>query len=301
MAADMIGFIGVGSMGCPIAARMVERGLKILAYDRDPEALAKAEAAGVGTAGSVVEVVDQCEIVFACLPTVDVCKAVALGPGGVADGKTVRIYIETSTMGMAAAADIADGLTAKDITLIDAPVVGAVMALERGTLGVLAAGPEAAFEKVRFALDSFAGRLFYLGARAGMGQVGKVMSNAVSYAALVATCEALALGMKGGIDLETALAIINQGSGANFFSQIVAPNYIAKGRFSGTGPIETGVKDVSLFLDLARDLEVKALVAEAILNIQKIVTESGPAGRDTMTYIHYFTDLVGLPRIEEKP
>ncbi|WP_060613604.1 MULTISPECIES: NAD(P)-dependent oxidoreductase [Pseudomonas] len=293
---DRVGFIGVGAMGCPIAVRLVEKGLSVLAYDRNPQALANAVQGGCEAAESLREVIDRCEVVVACLPTIDVCKAVALGPDGVAEGRKVKIYIETSTFGATAASEIAHGLAARGITLIDAPVVGGVMALEAGTLGVLASGPGDAFERVKPILASFAGRLFYLGDKAGMSQSGKVMSNAVSYACLLATCEAVAMGMKAGIDMETSLDIINQGSGANFFSQRVAPNYILKGKLHGTGAMSIGVKDVKLFIEEATSLGSGTIVAQAVSEIQQTVMATGPAERDTMTYIHYFTDLAGLAR-----
>lgn len=291
-----IGFIGVGAMGGPIAARMVERGIQILAYDTDPKNLALAVRKGCTAATSNRQIFDECEIAFACLPTIDICKAVALGPDGAVSGKQVKIYIETSTIGAKAAGEIEAGLAQHGITLVDSPVVGAMTALAAGTLGVLASCPREAFERVKPLLDTYAGRLFYLGEKAGMGQVGKVMSNSVTYASLLATCEALAMGMKGGIDMETALGIINQGSGANFFSQRMVPNFILKGIFSGTGAMEIGLKDVSLFLEAAEHIGAGTPVADAIHSIQEKVVASGPAGRDTMEYIHYFTDLARMPR-----
>ena len=293
---NTVGFIGVGAMGGPIAARMVESGIPILAYDSKPENLAIAVGKGCTAATSNRQIFDECEIVFACLPTIDICKTVALGPDGAVSGKRVKIYIETSTIGAKAAGEIATGLAEHGITLVDSPVVGAMTALAAGTLGVLASCPRDTFERVKPLLDTYAGRLFYLGEKAGMGQVGKVMSNSVTYASLLATCEALAMGMKGGIDMETALGIINQGSGANFFSQRMVPNFILKGIFSGTGAMEIGLKDVSLFLEAAQHIGAVTPVADAVHAIQEQVIASGPAGRDTMNYIHYFTDLAGLPR-----
>ncbi len=295
---DKVGFIGVGSMGGPIAARMVERDIPILAYDINPDNLALAVSKGCSAATSNQQIFDECDIVFACLPTIEICKAVALGPGGAANGKRVRIYIETSTMGAESATEIETGLARRGITLVDSPVVGAMMALAAGTLGVLASCPRDTFERVKPLLDTYAGRLFYLGEKAGMGQIGKVMSNAVTYASMLATCEALAMAMKGGIDMETALGIINQGSGANFFSQKVAPNYILKGIFSGTGAMEIGHKDVSLFLAEAKTIGAGTPVADAIHAIQDQTLAAGWAGKDTMNYINYFTDLAGMPRLE---
>ena len=77
--------------------------------------------------------------------------------------------------------------------MLDSPVVGGTVAVAAGNLGVLAAGPKEAFERAKFALESFAGRLFYMGEHAGMGQAGKVVNNAVAYAALLATCEAVSV------------------------------------------------------------------------------------------------------------
>lgn len=294
---EKVGFIGVGAMGGAIAVRLMEKGIPVVAYDRNAETLAGIVASGADAATSARDVVDRAEIVFACLPNAEICKAVALGPDGVAGGARVRIYIELSTIGGDAAIEIADALAEKGITLIDAPVVGGNVALANRTLGVLASAPVDAFERAKFALEAFAGRVFYLGDKAGIAQAGKVMSNAVSYAAVTSTCEAIAVGMRAGIDLETAVGIINQGSGANFFSQVMLPATVMKGVFSGTGPIEIGQKDVKLFIEEARRMGLQTPVADAISAVQKQVVEAGAPGRDTMTYVHYFTDLMGLPRL----
>ena len=295
---EKIGFIGVGMMGGGIARRMIEHGVPVLAYDRDPHALQDMLRHGADVASSVREVVDQTEIVFACLPTADVSRTVALGPGGVAGGTKVKIYIETSTLGSAVAAELADALEPHGIIMLDSPVVGGTVAVGQGTLGVLTAGPKEAFERAKFALESFAGRLFYLGAKAGMGQSGKVVNNSVAYAAFLATCEAVALGMKAGLDMETAIAIINQGSGANFFSERVFPNFMMKGIYDGTGAIEIGAKDVKYFLDEAQRLEVEVPMAREVSKLQHRILQAGPPGRDTMTTFHFFADLAGLAREE---
>lgn len=293
---ERVGFIGVGAMGGAIAKRMIQNGVPVLAYDKSAAMLATAKGNGAAIAASVREVVDQCEIVFACLPDAAVCRAVALGPDGVASGSKVKIYVETSTLGGEAAIELGKELAKRDITLLDSPVVGGTVAIEAGNLGVLASGPKPAFERAKFALDAFAGRLFYLGEKAGMGQAGKVVNNSVAYAALYATCESVALAMKAGIDMETALAIINQGSGANFFSQRVFPPFILKGKFEGTGAIEIGNKDVKLFLEEAKRMNLETPMATEVAKLQKRVLESGPPGRDTLTIFHFFTDLMGLPR-----
>ena len=292
-----VGFIGVGAMGGAIAARMLQNGIAVLAYDRNAEVLTALVGKGAVAAASIREIVDGTEIVFACLPTAEICKLVALGSEGVSQGARIKIYVDTSTLGGVAAAELAEGLAAQGIAFIDCPVIGGVIACETGTLGVLAAGPQAAFEQVKPLLDAFAGRVFYLGEKAGMAQVGKVVSNAVSYAALYATFEAVAVGLKAGIDLQTLVDIINQGSGANFHSQRIFPAYIIPRKFAGTGAVEIGVKDVKYFLAEAKRLNAETPMANAVSALGMRAAEAGPAGRDTMTVFHFFCDLAGVPRL----
>ena len=293
---EQVGFLGVGAMGGAIVARLIQNGVPVLAYDPNAAVLAKAHARGAATAESVQDVVDRVEVVFACLPNAQICRQVALGPAGVAEGSKVRIYADTSTVGGSTSVELADGLAGRGIVFLDSPVVGGVIAAESGTLGVLVAGPQAAYARVKPVLEAFAGRTFYLGEQPGMAQVGKVVNNAVGYAALYATFEAVAVGLKAGIDIETLVGIINQGSGANFHTQKIFPAYIIPRKFEGTGAVEIGVKDLKCFLEEARRLRAETPMADAVTAVGIRAAESGPAGRDTMTLFHYFCDLAGVPR-----
>lgn len=293
---EQVGFIGVGQMGGAIAARLVQKGVPVLAYDTHPGTLARARERGCAVAGSVREVVDSLEVVVSCLPDANVCRQVALGPGGVVEGTKVRVYADMATMGGAACLEIAAGLEARGIAFLDTPVVGGVIAAESGTMGILCSGPKAAFERVRPAFEACAGRVFFLGEKPGMAQVGKVVNNAVGYAAMYATFEAVAVGLKAGIDIETLVAIINQGSGANFHTQRIFPAYIIPGKFDGTGAVEIGVKDLKCFLEEARRLDTRTPMADHTAHVGAAAAAAGPPGRDTMTVFHYFCDLAGVPR-----
>jgi 3-hydroxyisobutyrate dehydrogenase-like beta-hydroxyacid dehydrogenase len=291
-----VGFIGVGIMGGAIAERLMEKGYAVLAYDKNPQILDGVCAKGAERAESVRDVADRAEVVFACLPTPEISKAVATGPDGVAGGSAVKFYMELSTLGGDTAIALAEALNEKGIVYIDGTVVGPVFSVKAGTLGLLAAGPKDAFERVRMICESFAGRTFYLGERIGTAQVAKVVANAVSYAGLYASFEAVAVGLKAGIDIESLIGIINQGSGANFHTQKIFPAYIIPGRFEGTGAVEIGVKDVKLFLAEASRLNAETPMAKSVSELSVRAAESGPPGRDTMTLFHFFCDLAGVPR-----
>jgi 3-hydroxyisobutyrate dehydrogenase-like beta-hydroxyacid dehydrogenase len=293
---EQVGFLGVGAMGGAIVARLIQNGVPVLAYDPNAEVLERARSRGAATAESVLDVVNRVEVVFACLPNAQICRQVALGPAGVVEGSKVGIYADTSTIGGSTSVEIAEALARRGIVFLDSPVVGGVISAEAGTLGVLVAGPQAAHARVKPVLEAFAGRTFYLGEKPGMAQVGKVVNNAVGYAALYATFEAVAVGLKAGIDIETLVGIINQGSGANFHTQKIFPAYIIPRKFEGTGAVEIGVKDLKCFLEEARRLHAETPMANAVTAVGVRAAESGPPGRDTMTLFHYFCDLAGVPR-----
>ena len=289
-----VGFIGVGTMGGAIASRLAENGVGVLAYDPNPAAIDRVCAAGGKGASSAQEVVDSMEIVFACLPTPEVSRSVAFGPGGVSAGTKVKIYVEHSTLGGAAIKEIADGLAKHEITVLDTPVIGGTVALEVGSLGVLSSGPKQAYETVRPILDVFAGKLFYFGEQAGAAQVAKLINNAVGYANLYSAFEAVAVGLKAGMEMDVLVDLINAGSGANFATQLVFPNYLLKNNFGGTGPVEVGEKDVKLFLKEAERLGAESPMASKVAELATKVTAHGEPGRDTLTGFFYFCELAGV-------
>lgn len=293
---ETCGFIGVGVMGGTITRRLLAAGRKVVAYDVSEAARGEIAAAGGEVAGSVREVADACELVFACLPNPEISKAVAFGPDGVIGAARMKIYAEVSTLGGETIIEIADQLGAAGVDVLDSPIVGSTLAVEQGNAGVLVSGAKTAFERVRPWFETYGGRVFYLGPEPGAAQAAKVMNNAVAYACVLATCEALALGSKSGIDMETALAIINQGSGANFFSQRVAPAFYPRGVYEGIGALQTGVKDLGLFLDEARRLDVPTPMADGVSELMTRVWQAGEPRRDMLQAIHYFTDAAGLER-----
>src|SRR5262249_16533469 len=122
--AEHLGFIGVGRMGARLARRLIDAGFELTICDTDAEALRSFAQLGPHTATAPAEVASGCEIVITCLPTPPVVQAVALGAKGIIEGSRVKIFIDMSTTGATYAKRIAEGLTAKGIVAVDAPVSG---------------------------------------------------------------------------------------------------------------------------------------------------------------------------------
>ena len=209
-----IGFIGLGNMGQPMARRLIEAGHKLVVYDTRNDAVAPLIALGAQVASSPADVADRVETVMASLPSLAISKKVALGEGGVIEGKRVKRLVDLSTTGASAAAKIFAELAKKKIVQIDSPVSGGVPGASKGTLAVMVSGPQADIDVVKDALSVF-GQVFVIGDKPGMAQTMKLANNFLSATAMAATSEAVAMGVKAGLDAQVMIDVINAGSGTH--------------------------------------------------------------------------------------
>jgi hypothetical protein len=257
------GFIGLGQMGGPMTRRLRAAGHELVVHDVRRAALEALVAEGAKAAASPAEVAARAELVLVSLPTPEVVRAVALGPDGLIHGSAIRTYVDLSTTGQAVAAEIAAALAERGIVTLDAPVSGGVRGAQEGTLAVMAAGPAAELERVRALLEVF-GRVFHVGERPGLGQLMKLANNFLSATAIVATAEAVALGVKGGLDAATMIAVINASTGRNTASEDKFPRQVLTGKYAAGFTTGLLTKDLGLCAAAAGALEVPMPVAAEI-------------------------------------
>lgn len=255
-----IGFIGVGNMGGAMVRRLLGKGYQVLAYDADPAANERVRAAGARIAASPREVADQMEIVFACLPSTAISNAVAFDTDGVSGGKAVKIYVETSTIGRAPMAAIAEKLAASGIALVDAPISGAVSGAEAGTLISILSGDQAAAARVEPIIAEYTAKRLLAGPEAGMSQVYKLVNQGLIFSTVVLTVEAVAAGVKAGADPALLIEFLNGALGRNFVTAQTFPNAILPGKF-GRGNLSIVLKDTDLFAEMCREVGAPTLIS----------------------------------------
>src|SRR6202142_2114209 len=192
-----IGFIGLGNMGAPMARRLIEAGHKLVVYDTRHDAVAPLVALGAQVASSPADGADRVETVMASLPSLPISKKVAIGEGGVIQGKRVKRYVDLSTTGSRVAAEIFAELAKKNIVQIDSPVSGGVGGATKGTLAAMVSGPQADIDVVKDALSVF-GRVFVIGHKPGMAQTMKLANNFLSATAITGHSEEGGRGVKAG-------------------------------------------------------------------------------------------------------
>jgi 3-hydroxyisobutyrate dehydrogenase-like beta-hydroxyacid dehydrogenase len=271
-----IGFIGLGNMGFPMARRLVEAGHQLIVFDTRQEMVNKMVALGAQAASSPKEVADRAETVMASLPSLQASLEVATGSGGVIEGQRIKRFVDLSTAGSQMAVRIHDLLAKKNIVQLDCPVSGGVSGAEKGTLAVMMSGPKADVEAVKAALGAI-GKVFFIGEKPGAAQTMKVANNFLSATAMVATCEAVVMGVKSGLDPAIMIEVINSGSGLNTASRDKFPRAILPRSFDYGFTTAMMVKDVRLCLEEMKAQGLSMEVAEAVGRLWDVVyREMGP-------------------------
>jgi 3-hydroxyisobutyrate dehydrogenase-like beta-hydroxyacid dehydrogenase len=271
-----IGFIGLGKMGFPMARRLIEAKHRLVVFDTRKEAVDKLVALGAQSASSPKEVADRTETVMASLPSLQASLEVATGKDGVIEGQKVKRFVDLSTVGSQMAVRIHDLLKTRNIVQIDSPVSGGVGGAEKGTLAVMVSGPKADFEAIKPALEVI-GKVFFIGEKPGSGQTMKLANNFLSATAMVATSEAVVMGVKSGLDPNVMIEVINAGSGMNTASRDKFPRAVLPRSFDYGFATGLMVKDVRLCLDEMKSLGLSMEVAEAVGRLWEVVIrEMGP-------------------------
>jgi hypothetical protein len=288
-----IGFIGLGKMGYPMARRLIEAKHRLTVFDTRKEVVDQFVALGAEAASSPKDIADRCETVMASLPSLQASLEVATGAGGVIDGKKVKRFVDLSTVGSAMAVRIHDILAKRNIVQIDCPVSGGVGGAEKGTLAVMVSGRKADFEVLKPALGVI-GKVFFIGEKPGSAQTMKLANNFLSATAMVATSEAVVMGVKAGLDPAVMVDVINAGSGMNTASRDKFPRSVLPRSFDYGFATGLMVKDVRLCLEEMRAQGLSMEVAEAVGRLWEVVIREMGAESDFTSAIKPIEKAAGV-------
>jgi 3-hydroxyisobutyrate dehydrogenase-like beta-hydroxyacid dehydrogenase len=293
MPGQSLGFIGLGRMGGPMTGRLLDAGYALTVFDTSEQAVQPFVARGAQRAGSAAEVASAADVVLMSLPTPDIVHNVALGERGVAHGARAKILIDLSTTGPGVASRVAQGVAQRGIQAVDAPVSGGVKGAREGTLAVMVSCPKASFETVEPIAKVF-GKVFYVGDKPGLGQVVKLGNNILSAAAMVATAEALAMGVKAGVDPKVMLDAINAGSGRNSATQDKFPRSVLPGTFDFGFATGLLYKDVRLCVDEAEALGVPMVLGSLVRQMLALTQAKYGAASDFTSIAKVIEEWAGV-------
>lgn len=285
MTTPIIGFIGLGRMGQPMAARLIAAGYQLVVADSSPSACEALARQGATVAATPRDVADAADIVLASLPTPPVVREVALGASGLLHGSRVKLFIDLSTTGPQVASQLATGLMAAGrVDVLDCPVSGGIAGAANGTLTLMTAGSANAMALAEPVLKHL-GKQRPCGTTPGHGQMVKVINNLLSVVAMAASSEAVILARRAGLDAELMFDVINASSGASHASQTKIPKYILTGTYDFGFATALSQKDVGLCLDQADALGVPMLFGSLARQVLTMTASNVGADAD-FTMVH---------------
>jgi 3-hydroxyisobutyrate dehydrogenase-like beta-hydroxyacid dehydrogenase len=252
VAAQRVGFIGLGIMGSRMAANLRRAGFELSVFNRTRErADAWAAEHGGTVAGSPKEAAEGADVVITMVVDGAQVEAMLLGEDGAAAGAPDgALFIDMSTIAPADARRLAETLRERGHGFVDAPVTGSAPKAEAGTLTIMAGGSDADMDAARPLFDAMGEVLVHAG-DVGQGQAVKVLSNAVSAINCATIAQALVVGRTEGVDLEALVAVMRSGSAGSTMLELKARPMLEHD-FEPLFKLEHMLKDVRLCLDEAR-------------------------------------------------
>jgi 3-hydroxyisobutyrate dehydrogenase len=288
-----IGFIGVGTMGLPMATNLVKKGFTVTAFDLNTEAVRAAAAAGMTAAASAAEAVAGADLVITMLPSSSHVEHAYGGDGGVlAAARKGTLCVDMSTVDPAVSRRVAASAAERGLRFIDAPVSGGVTGATDGTLAIMVGGSAADVEAARPALAAMGTNVIHVGA-VGSGEVVKLCNNLIAGVSAVAVSEAFRIAQGFGVDPKVVTEVISKSSGNTWVMEKAHPVPGLVARAASTNEYRPGFmtdlmcKDVGLAVEAARALRIPVFVAPAAQQVYRLASSHG-LGRKDFTSVYSF-------------
>lgn len=292
---DRVGFIGLGTMGGPMASNLAKGGKAPVVYDASATAAAAvATLPGVTVAKSPADVASQVGVLFTCLPNDAIVKGVYLGADGIASGaKAGLITCDCSTVSPEATLEVAKGVAAKGITHMDTPMLGSQPQAVSGEIFFMIGGDQAKVAAIAPYLEIMGRLHMYVGPSASGNRV-KLLHNGLGAVTAVAVAETLAACVASGVDRDIFYDVVCKGGGmayGTYFDR--RAKRIFDGDFSPTFMAELMLKDAGLALDLAKAANVPTPILEETKRTYEEAVKNGWGKEDFSAVTHVIEKRIG--------
>jgi len=274
-----VAFIGMGTMGLPMALNLLQAGHQVTVHNRTREWELPAEKAGARRAATPADAAREAEITITCVSDTPDVEHLVLGPDGVIHGaRSGSLVIDMSTISPSATKEIAAALAAKDIRMLDAPVSGGSEGAEQGTLSIMIGGDADDVATATPVLEAMGKTLSHVGP-IGAGQLTKAINQIVVAGTYWSVAEGVALGVKAGLDMENVVKAVGGGA-AGSWAMVNRSGNMIKNDYPLGFKVELHRKDLNIALAVARELGVTLPVAAFIEQVETGLIARGHAEED---------------------
>ncbi len=294
MAQERVAFIGLGNMGKPMALNALKAGFKLRVYDLVPAACEELRAQGAEVGESPADTVKGASIILSMLPSSPHVEGLYLGDGAILKSAEKRaLIIDCSTIAPDSARKVAAAAKTAGFMMVDAPVSGGTRGAQEGTLTFIVGGEKGDLELARPLLSAMGKNVFHAGP-SGSGQVAKICNNMLLAIHMAGTAEALALGVKNGMDARVLSEIMLKSSGRNWSLEVYNPfpgvmeNAPASKGYQGGFAVDLMKKDLGLSQEAAKSVELKTELGELVTSLYERLSKEGNGKLDFSSILRLY-------------
>lgn len=290
---QIIGFIGLGIMGRPMAKNLLKAGYQLVVHDKNRSPVDDVVAAGAQAGKSPREVAGQSDVLITMLPNSPDVELVALGKNGIIEGaRRGLLYGDMSTISPIVSKKVGASLADKGVRMLDAPVSGGEKGAIDAVLSIMVGGDKDVFDALLPIFQTMGKTITLLGPL-GAGGFTKLANQIIVAGNLTALAEALTLARKAGLDRELTLTALGGGLAGSKCLEQKRPNYLASSYKPGF-KIDLHYKDLGLIMESARELGVPLPATAVVQELFSALRVKGRGGLDHSGIITLLEDLAGL-------
>jgi L-threonate 2-dehydrogenase len=289
--AKNVGVIGLGAMGMGVARSLLRAGFAVHACDvRQPVLDAFAKEGGIACA-SPRDMGEKCEVVATVVVNAAQTEAVLFGENGLVESmKPGGVVLACATVSPEFAASLGKRLAEKDLKMLDSPLSGGAAKASSGEMTMMTSGPADAYAACEDVLDAIAGKVYRLGDAHGAGSKVKIINQLLAGVHIAAAAEAMALGLREGVDPDALYDVITHSAGNSWMFENRVP-HILTGDYTPLSAVDIFVKDLGLVLDTARTSKFPLPLSAAAHQMFMMASTAGHGGEDDSAVIKIFPGI----------
>lgn len=289
-----LGFIGLGAMGLGMARHLVSNGFPVRGYDVNPAAIQALVEAGGQAAPTAADAARTVDILLLMVVSAEQVEEVLFGKGEAAAALTKgSVVILSSTVKPEFARKTATHLQALGVDLLDAPVSGGVVRAAAGELSIMASGAPHVFAKTESVLNVLAARVYRLGDECGQGSTVKMVNQLLAGVHIAAAAEAMALGVRAGVDPQELYEVISNSAGSSWMFQNRVPHMLS-GDYTPLSAVDIFVKDLGIVLETGKELKFPLPLSAAAHQLFLMAAAAGFGRQDDAAVVKVFEQLAGI-------
>jgi 3-hydroxyisobutyrate dehydrogenase len=286
-----IGVIGLGAMGNGVAHSLLRAGFKVHACDLRAQVLQRFADAGGVPCADPAELGERCDVVITLVVNAAQTEAVLFGAQGAATTMAPgKLVIASATVPPGFAEALGQRLAQRGLLMLDAPVSGGAARAASGEMTMMTSGPAEAYALAEDVLAAIAGKVYRLGDAHGAGSKVKIINQLLAGVHIAAAAEAMALGLREGVDPDALYDVITHSAGNSWMFENRVP-HILSGDYTPLSAVDIFVKDLGLVLDTARTSKFPLPLSAAAHQMFMMASTAGHGGEDDSAVIKIFPGI----------